>query len=277
MDVSVSRSSTITEVAKKDLNEQALKNIRREPLNLNLPDLNSSNSDNLSMTNSKGFVPNAPIFGHENDPIRLTESGLNSAKIEMGRPGEKAILTVSARNEGINNEKSHISVNSPYLKDMARDYAKETVMDSVVTPLRNTLGKTVADTTLGTAVIATALISAKHLPDGHANIGLPINKLTSDKELKASIIVGYGAGSNLKATGVELKDKFQLKGDNEMEVKVSYRKNVEVNGNKNANEAKVEATIVNPRKRWNDGVVTMGIEHNNVTGTTAGVYYHKSF
>ncbi len=124
--------------------------------------------------------PNVPVYNDPNEKLRLTEYSPNSAKIEYGNPGEKPLITIRARNEetytnfnGTVQTDSKMSIKSPYLESKVKDYAKDTVMDNVVTPLRETIGKTAADTTLGVAVVATALVSAKHLPDGNVKIDIP--------------------------------------------------------------------------------------------------------
>ncbi len=265
-------------ISNQELNERIAKNLKNEPLNLNLPDIHNplSNSDSMKFTPIPNS-PSIPVYGNDDKFVRLTEYGSNSAKFEIGNPGEKPLVTLKARNEGIHGENSKLSVNSPYLRDKARDYAKDTIMDNVVTPLRETMGKTVADTTLVTAVVATAVISAKHLPDGHGKIDIPIQKLTGDSEIRTKLIVGYGNGSNIKATGMEISDKYKFGNNKEMEVKLSHRKDAEVNGVKGTSETRVEAVIVDARRRWDDGVISASVGHNNVTGTTASLFYHKQF
>ncbi|MFN8672655.1 MAG: hypothetical protein U0457_11330 [Candidatus Sericytochromatia bacterium] len=272
-----------TTVSKKELNEKVVKNLN-EPLNLNLPDLPNpyANGDTVNFK-PKPNVPPVPVYGHDNDFIRLTEYSPTSAKIELGTPNEKALLTIKARNEityqpnGIPQEDSKVSFNSPYLRDKARDYARDAVMDTVVTPMRGALGKTVADTTLGAAVVATAIVSAKHLPDGHAKVDIPIRKLTGNDDLRTKLILGYGDGSNLKATGVEISNKYSLGNYKQMDVKVSYRKDAEINGFRGAEETKLETVIGDSRRRWDDGVLSASIGHNSVTGTTASLFYSKQF
>lgn len=287
-------------VSDNSINSVAQKNLRNEPLNLNLPqefhkelkndqiDIASTNKANYStdpfnQPQKRIHYPNVPVYNDPNEKLRLTEYSPNSAKIEYGNPGEKPLITIRARNEetythfnGMVQTDSKISIKSPYLESKVKDYAKDTVMDNVVTPLRETIGKTAADTTLGVAVVATALVSAKHLPDGNVKIDIPTKSITGSDTLKTRLIMGYGDGENLKATGVEIKNRFDYKDQN-LDVKLSYRKDAEVNNFKDVTKTELEATLVDKNPKWDSGTLGVRIGHDKVNGTSAGLFYHKQF
>ena len=277
------KSIDSTVVKEKQLNLDLPQDFGKEFQNFNLKD---NTAEVTSYPNPKKMnYPNLPIYNDPDSHIRLKESSPNSAKIEIGNPNEKAFLTLKVRNEetygsfnGQSNihTKSKMSIDSPYLKEIARDYAKETVMDNLVTPLRGAIGKTAADTTLGVAAVATALVSAKHLPDGHVKVDLPTKKITGDDSLKARVILGYGDGNNLKPTGFEVKKRYEHNEQN-FDLKAAFRKDAEVNGIKGVDKVELEAIITDVNQKWDSGAISMRVGHDKVTGTSAGIFYRKQF
>lgn len=265
------------------------KNLSNEPLNLNLPEdfgketkeINTQDAMDFSKTSKLISVPNVPVYS-EGQYARVSEFSPNSAKFEFGTPGEKPLLTIKARNEevvtpyGRVETNSKASFDSPYLRAAARDYAKDAVMGNVVEPLRDTIGRTAADATLGTAVLATAFVAAKHLPDGNVKVDLPVKKLTGDDSLRAKLIVGYGDGKSFKPTGVEVSDRFQY-GDQNIDVKARYRTDSEVNGIKGVNKAEIDILVTDQNVRDTSGSLAFRLGHDKVQGTSAGLFYQKKF
>ncbi len=297
MCLSVNRPTLTNQVNVKS-NTTQTKEVQK-PLNLDLPkdfDINFKTQDSMSMTDmpqaKRMIYPNIPIYQEPNDDslIRLKEFSPNSAKIEFGNPNEKPLLTVKVRNEEIYDNfnsrdnihtNSKVSFDSPYLKDQARTYAKEAVMGNVVEPLRGAIGKTAADTTLGVAVVATALVSAKHLPDGHFKVDLPSKKLTGDDTLKTKLILGYGDGENLKVTGGEVSKRFEY-GDSNIDIKARYRTDSKVSDFrgtefKGTEKIELEAVIMDKNPKWDSGVLSARIGHDDVSGTSAGIFFNKKF
>lgn len=290
MCVSVNRPNVSNQVtANYKTNNVESKILKDEPLNLDLPKdsfKSFSSKDEMSITNypspNRINYPSIPIYQDPESKLRIRDVSPNSAKIEYGEPGEKALVTIKVRNEeyirpfGGNHVESKASIDSPYLRDKAGDFAKDTVMNNVVEPLRNAIGKTAADTTLGAAAVATALVAAKHLPDGHTKIDMPIKGLTGDENLKARMIVGFGEGKNLKPVGFEVRKRYELDSQN-FDVKASYRKDAEINGVKGVDRAEIEATLTDKKLREDSGALAMRVSHDKVIGTSVGIVYNKKF
>lgn len=268
----------------------AKEKLEQKPLNLDLPkDFHQQviAQDEMNISNfskpQKFNYPSIPIYQDPNstDLLRMTESSPNSAKIEFGRPDTKALLTIKARNEeryeGLHViTESKVSFDSPYLKSEARNLAKDTIKNHLVNPLREAIGKTAADTTLGAVTIATALVSAKHLPDGHLKLDIPTKNFIANEDLKVKLILGYGDGENLKATGVEIKDKYQY-NDKNIDLKATYRTDREVDGIKDVTSTEVEAIVRDKNEKWDSGVFSLRIGHDSVRGSSAGIFYNKQF
>lgn len=262
----------------------------QKPLNLDLPkDFHQQviAQDEMNISNlpkSQRFnYPSIPIYQDPNSKelLRLTETSPNSAKIEFGNPNTKALLTIKARNEeryeGLHViTESKVSFDSPYLKSEARNLAKETLKDHVVNPLREAIGKTAADTTLGAVAVATALVSAKHLPDGHLKLDIPTKNFIANEDLKVKLILGYGDGESLKATGVEIKDKYQYK-DKNIDLKATYRTDREIDGVKDVTSTELEAVVRDINQKWDSGALSLRIGHDSVRGSSAGIFYNKQF
>lgn len=272
----------------KSTNSIANRNLSNEPLNLNLPeDLNKSEIDtqdqtNFSIATKKGVnVPNVPVFNNGTD-LRLTEFSPNSAKFEFGKAGEKPLITLKATNEdvmtpnGMIQTNSKASIKSPYLEGKAKEFAKEAVMENVVEPLRNAVGKNVADTTLGVLAVTAAVASAKSLPDGNFKVSLPMNKIVGETDFNARVVMGYGDGKSIKPTGIELSNKFEY-GSQNVEVKARYRKDGEVNGIKGVQKTELDILVTDQNIKETSGSLAIRFGHDKVQGTSAGLFYTKNF
>lgn len=288
MCVSVNRPSIINQPINNGNNVSNPK--PSQPLNLDLPPDFKPHSSTQEINTKDEFssklinVPNVPVYNEDNDKtaLRLKEFSPTSAKLEFGKPGEKALISMKVRNEETINSfgridtESKVKFDSPYIRHEAGRIAKDTVMNNVVEPLRDSIGRTAADTTLGTAVLATAFLAAPHLPDGNAKIDIPTKSLTGDKDLKTRLIVSYGEGKSLRASGVEISNKFEY-GSQNINVKASYRKDAEVNGVKDVERVQVDAVISDRVIRPDSGTISFRAEHNKVTGASVGLFYQKQF
>lgn len=287
MCVSLNRTSLSNQISTDYTIKEKLS---EKPLNLDLPkDFHQQviTQDEMNITkfskSQKPNYPSIPIYQDQDSKelLRLTEISPNSAKIEFGRPDTKAFLSIKAKNEeryeGLHIiTESKVSFDSPYLKSEARNFAKEAIKDYAVNPLREAIGKTAADTTLGAVVLATALVSAKHLPDGHLKLDIPTKNFIANEDLKVKLILGYGDGESLKATGIEVKDKYQY-NDKNIDLKATYRTDREIDGVKDVTSTEVEAIVRDINQKWDSGAFSLRIGHDSVRGNSAGIFFNKQF
>lgn len=284
MCLSVNRPNVVISPKKSDAPVD--NNVKPQPLELDLPKaLTVEEFKTLDQFSSQLVnVPTIPVHIGDDDKtaLRLTEFSPNSAKFEFGKPGEKALITMKARNEeridpfGRVSLESKVKFDSPYIRHEAGQFAKEAVMNSVVEPLRESIGKTAADATLGTAVLAAAFVASSHLPDGNVKIDIPAKKLIGEENLKTRLIVGYGDGKSLKPTGVEVSNRFEY-GSQNIDIKASYRKDAEVNGVKDVERIQLDAVISDMVMKPESGTLSFRAEHNKVTGASVGLFYQKRF
>ncbi len=266
------------------------KNIRNEPLDLSLPDLGSYNfgkdysfgQKKSSVESDLPFDIKQPSWKKDEQPFRIISSNANTIVTEFG-DSDSPMLKMKIRrqlspNFNGDSDKAKISVDSPFVKDYLKDYASENVLEPIKNkvwePFRESVGGTVADTTLAVVGVASVVAISKHLPDKNAKVSLPTNKYF-DEDFKAKLILGYGNGQDIKVTGLELKETYYRNNKN-IEVKARVEKK-EINNHKNVTENGLDINVVSQNQKWNDPVFTMGYRENKVTGKTFGLYYYQNF
>lgn len=192
--------------------------IKEKPLDLSLPkdsikDIlgNDSIDFKKEIENKKNIFSNPNVKKENNSEfIRLSEYSSSQVVTELVNPngGDKALLRIKASQSNLinNNGKNELKIDSPYLKQEVKDYAKEQSKE-LLSSYVDVVGKNVAYGSLGlvaAATVAGVVASSDKFSRDDTKIEIPDGNLLPDGA-KVKAIVAYGGGEKPSFSGFEAK------------------------------------------------------------------------
>jgi hypothetical protein len=261
-------------------NSVIAKNIKNEPQDYNLPDLGSDTATYNKLT--KDNHQKTISFVDDTTMVRVTDTTKLSSTVEFGVPGNALLQLKISKDEP--NGKAKVSFDSPYGKDYARDKGQEFIeaplKRKIYEPLKESMGKTVADTTVSAVAFAAVMSVSRHLPGGNAKLNVPGGNLLDDN-LKARVILGYGDGNNPKVKGFDLKREFFVNNEflsaKKIDVRAVIEKKTDGPDKKESIERGIELNMHDSAPRHDSPYLGMYFKKSEVTGRTIGVSYELNF
>jgi hypothetical protein len=257
-------------------------NLPAKPLDLHLPELISHDTLALQpLPQSKDKEPKNINFVDDSPMVSMTDSSKSGATMEFGLPG-KALLKMKVSKE-VSEGKTSVSFDSPFVRDYAldkgRQYLAEPLDKNFYEPLKENMGKTMADTTLTAVAFATVMAVSRHLPSGNAKLPLPTGSFI-ENNFKARLLVGYGNTESARVKGFDLRKEFfvsnsLIQGKN-VEVKATVEKK-EITAKREAVERGLEVNMRDAYRKSEPNTLGMYLKKNDATGQTVGVTYELSF
>jgi hypothetical protein len=220
----------LSEINSVNLNVNSLVDlpIKEKTLDLSLPKevikdiLGNDSIDFKKETENKKNVFSTPNFKKENKSefIRLSEYSSSQVVTELVSPNgsDKALLRIKASQSDLinNNGKNELKIDSPYLKQEVKDYAKEQSKE-LFNSYVDVVGKNVAYGSLGlvaaatvagvvasSATVAGVVASSDKFSRDDTKIEIPDGNLLPDGA-KIKAIVAYGGGEKPSFSGFEAK------------------------------------------------------------------------